>query len=320
MWNVFNTPFEGFVRADFEAYSQDKWSSNLHTRARMGVRDKLTAIGRTVDTALKEAGVSLSHEANDPRPSVFNAKKVDAQWIFFTRTEDDKRTLATIIDKRTSLAESVSDAAHHKRHVMLGVKVHVGGADVMLGLHRRAWVDLRNTTKKLEDNWARETFSDLLQATLPTLAGQLHLVGPSQVLPFPSVTPSAVYQELEALTEARGDWVIWGRNFPPDSSEVAEKGFADLLSQTILALVPLYQWMAWSNENDFMGLKEEIDEKKALAKRDGVVLKAGDEVVVNSGLFSGKVGTVQEVDKKGMVKVSVGKLVVQVKGTALQHR
>ncbi len=319
MWDVFNTPFKGFDPADFEAYTEEKWSSHLHTRARMGVRDKLTAIGRLVADQLKAGGANLSHEANDPRPSVFNNNSVDAQWIFFTRTDEDKKKLAAIIDRGHSVADNIHNAAHHKRGLMLGVKVHAGGVDVMLGLHAHAWVDVRNGLQKLDDPWERERLSALLKALVDTPAGQLHLVGPSAVVPAPEVDAAALRGQLGALSSGQGEWLIWGRNFPADDPEVQQERFGQVIAETFVALLPLYRFLLWTSDNDHLALKAEIAENKALSKRDGVTLEPGDQVFINAGLFNGQTGVVEDVDKKGMVKVSVGKLVIQVKGTTLRR-
>jgi hypothetical protein len=115
-----------------------------------------------------------------------------------------------------------------------------------------------------------------------------------------------------------GEWFIVGRSFDGSSPDVSSAGFSQVVGDIFIGLMPLYTFLAWSRENDHVGLKSELEDKRAMSKRDGVSLGEGAEVLVTSGLFTGKRGVVQGVDKKGMAKVAIGKLVVQIKGTALK--
>lgn len=317
MLDLFQTPFKGFGAEDFDAYTPEKWSSRLFTRARMGVRDKLAGIGREVAPRLAGVGADLTCDTTDPRPSVFNQNRVDAQWLFFSRSEAARRELSTIVDRKHTLADNLRDAAHEKGDAVLAVKVHQGGVEVMLGVHGHAWVDARNGARKLEDEWKRERFDTLLEA-LRGSAQELSLTGPGGVTAVADLTATIVHDELSAISDA-SEWFVLGRNFAPDGIEVMSSGFARTVGDTFVALLPIYDFLAWSRQNDYVALKAELSDVKAFVKRDGVELGPGDEVHVLSGLFSGKHGVVQEVDKKGMARVAIGKLVVQIKGTALKQ-
>lgn len=321
MWDLFQTPFKGFVASDFGAYTEDKWSSRLHNRARMGVRDKLSALGRQAREALEAQGASFSVEANDAQPSVFNGQKVDAQWLFLTRTEADRKQLATLIDREVSVREALEDAGHHKRHLMLGIKVHQGGVDVMLGLHRRAIIDVRNSLSKLGDEVAAEDFQGVMADVSASSAGQLHLVAPTGVTPMHDVDAVTLQAALTALSQGQGDWCLFGRNFPADSAEPRDEGFGAFVADLFVDLLPLYNFLLWRQDNDHLALRHEIKEREVQARLGGAAeLQVGDAVVITSGLFSGKAGTVQEIDQHGMTRVAVGKLVVQIKGDALRRQ
>ncbi len=317
MLDLFQVPFKGFEPSDFAVYTSDKWSSRLHNRARMGVRDKLNAFARSLRPALEQRGLSFSVETNDPLPSVFNNHCVDAQWLFFTRDDAARKELATIIDREQSIAQNLMNAGHHKRHLNLAVKVFEGGVDVMMGLHHSAWVDVKNCLHKLQDAWGEEQLTELLDAMSPEAREQLHLVGPRGVESLLDVTAPVFVQHLEALGGEQ-EWVIIGRNFPADDPIVKEEGFMGAVQSLLEELVPLYAFLLWSRDNDFLELQQQLKTEKALKRRDGVTLEEGDSVRINAGLFSGKNGVVQSVDKKGMVKVMVGAMVIQVKGSSLQ--
>ena len=314
---LFLSPFEGFETVDFEAYTEDKWSSNLYNRPRMKVRDKLNALGHHVHKELTGAGHALSFELNDFRPNVFNGRCVDAQWLFFNRPEDEKKKLFAVIDREKSIAENFSDPAHHKRHVMLGVRVHAEGLDVMLGLHRNAGVDVRNSVTRLEDEWERERLAMLALGLAETPAGRVTL--DLKGAPLAELSVAAVQARLKALAEGSADWLTFGERYAPTDARLLGESFKHHLTELFAALMPLYRFVAWSSENDHITLREALKtEREQQQKAEAGEVGPGSEVLITAGLFSGKRGVVQEVDRKGMVKVSLGKMVVQVKGKAIK--
>ena len=74
-------------------------------------------------------------------------------------------------------------------------------------------------------------------------------------------------------------------------------------------LVPIYRFIAWSRDNDFVSMRQVLDKEKTVKRQKG--LHKGDKVRVVRGMFTGKDGLVQEVDAKGQLKVLVGKMVVK---------
>jgi transcription antitermination factor NusG len=315
MMDLFKTAFRGFEPADFACYTRDKWSSRLHNRARMNVQGKLTALGRGLQEALSDKLQALVFETNDPIPSVFNSHAVDAQWLFLIRDQENRRALSTIIDREHTLADNLKDSALSKRHLILAAKLHEGGLDVMLGLHRHAWVDVQNVLRKLSFEQEGRRLARLLGELPAELAEHLHVVGPLGVEPLATVEAGRLLEHVRAFSDEH-DWLILGRNFAADAPELQDAALVGQVAAHFEALLPLYRLLAWSKENDWLSLQLSLHEQKEQAKRGE--LEAGDEVKVTSGLFQGRTGVVQSVDKEGMAKVQLGKMVVQIKVQALQ--
>jgi hypothetical protein len=312
--DLFKTPFEGFAPADFDCYIPDKWSSRLYNRARMDVVNKLNALGRLATERLAQEGLTVEPETNHPIPSVFNNHAVDAQWLFLTRGKEDRRELSTFIDRQHSVADNLRDAAHYKRHLMLAVKIHESGVDVLLGLHRHAWIDAQNGANKLQRQ--PEEGAALLAELVQGGGEDLHLVGPLGVVALTDCDADTLRQSFEALSEDH-EWLILGRNHDPEDPALAEASFADEVCDLLAALAPLYRFLLWSRDNDHVALRGELQEhKEEMAQGGGI--SEGDEVRITSGLFSGRTGVVQEFEKKGMVKVKMGTMVIQVKAEALK--
>ena len=142
-------------------------------------------------------------------------------------------------------------------------------------------------------------------------------MGPQGVLPIADCSAQAFGAQLAALSEAQ-EWFILGRNHAPDSPEISDEAFVEVAAGLMEALAPLYSFLCWGRDNDHVALRGELEERKAHSPGGGEGWAEGAQVRVTSGLFSGRAGVVQEVDKGGMVKVNVGNVVIQVKAEALE--
>ena len=90
----FLNTFTGFERADFDTYTPDKWSSNLHNLPRMRVKQKLESLAPALLEALLEAGVEVESEVSSERPSIWNQNKVDSQWLFLRAMQTQRRSFS----------------------------------------------------------------------------------------------------------------------------------------------------------------------------------------------------------------------------------
>ena len=77
--------------------------------------------------------------------------------------------------------------------------------------------------------------------------------------------------------------------------------------------MPLYEFIAWSRDNDHHELKEALREQKQKAEKQFKQLGVGDRVRIVRGLASGKIGIIDSIEKKGVVKVRIGMLVMSSK-------
>ncbi len=153
--------FDGFSSEDFDAYLPEKWSSNVFTLPRRKVKDKLDFIGRRLFEEFQAYGLALNMHLSDDHPSLWNKKKVDTQWLFFSRDEEARKKLAEIIDTERTLATTLIDPTPLYRHVFLGVSVNRDHVEIGLWLHHEAWVDRKNLTALLKDDDFRARFDEI---------------------------------------------------------------------------------------------------------------------------------------------------------------
>ena len=80
-------------------------------------------------------------------------------------------------------------------------------------------------------------------------------------------------------------------------------------ARTLQSLLPIYRFIAWSRDNDFVSIRETLQKEKQQKRQKG--LAKNDAVRIVRGMFAGKQGVVQEVDAKGGLRVLVGKVAVK---------
>src|SRR4051812_10783064 len=149
--------FPGFTSADFDAYSQKKWKSNVFNRERLEVKQKLLAIGRELQGALVAAdGSPLAIDASVEYPALWNHKQVEAQHLFFSRNEGARKELDRIIDRQKSLASMIDDPTPLRNHVLMAVSLSHETLELSVKLHPDAKVDRQNLERKGEDHFERE--------------------------------------------------------------------------------------------------------------------------------------------------------------------
>ena len=83
-------------------------------------------------------------------------------------------------------------------------------------------------------------------------------------------------------------------------------------------MLPIYRYIAWSRDNDFVSIKEALQKEKQQKRQKG--LAKNDAVRIIRGMFAGKQGVVQEVDAKGGLRVLVGKVAVKLDAEDVQKR
>jgi len=310
--------FPGFTIRDFDAYAPQKWRSNAFTRERLEVKQKLHALGKALASGLAGAdGSPLAVEASVEYPALWNHQQVEAQHIFFARNEGARRELDAIIDRQRSLAQRIDDPSPQKNHVFLVLSIAHDAVVIALKLHPEADVDRRNLERRCEDFFEREKLRALLGALadeyrMGLLAPGAGGVGPTaDTLAVARALDDETLKELLARFLTAKEFLYLGRAFGRDDARLAGPDFEPLARASLTALLPIYQFVAWTRDNDFLSMREMLRQEKQAKKQKH--LARNDRVRIVRGMFAGKTGQVQELDAKGSsLKVLVGKMAVKV--------
>lgn len=302
----------GFVltERDFDAYAQSKWKSNAFNRERLEVKEKLVAFGRRIAPSLTAGdGSPLDCEATAEHPALWNHKQVDAQRLRFARGHPTRAQLDAILDRRRPLALTVADPAPGQAHAAMAVTIDFSHLSAAVTVHGDAAIDRDNLNRKLATTGARDALASRCRD-----AGHLEIAAAGQAA---RACESLTAADWDALCDvlARGDhhhtWLSIGRRWARAEAIALGDRTETELSATLAALLPIYQLIAWTPQNDHLDLAEVLRER-ATGKppRD---LVRGDRVRITTGMFAGRPGLVVDIGVKGAVKVLVGKIPIKIR-------
>ncbi|HEX4459433.1 MAG TPA: hypothetical protein VIA18_15745 [Polyangia bacterium] len=310
--------FSGFTTADFDAYQQKKWKSNVFNRERMEVKQKLTAFGRELQAIMVAPdGSPLAVEASVEHPALWNHKQVEAQHLYFSRNEGARKELDLIIDRGKSMASMIDDPTPLRNHLFLAVTLTEQAIELSLKLHPDARVDRENLERKCGDHFEAGKLVHLLHSLDPSFRAGItpdtlpvaeldegKLLELAISLGKPATTPAP-------LTLSAGPQRLFyvGRAIARADALAAGAGLVDTARASLQSLLPVYRFIAWSRDNDFLAMRETMQKEKQQKRQKG--LAKNDGVRIIRGMFAGKSGVVQEVDAKGGLRVLVGKVAVK---------
>jgi hypothetical protein len=315
--------FPGFTAADFDAYQQKKWKSNVFNRERLDVKQKLVALGRELQgTMLAPDGSPLAVEPSVEHPALWNHKQVEAQHLWFSRNEGARKELDAIIDRGKSIASMIDDPSPQRNHLFLAATLGEQALELSLKLHPDARVDRENLERKCDDHFEREKLLHLVRGL-----GDGYRVGITpNLLPVSELDEGKMLELVaqlakdaspQALTLGAPHKLLYvGRAIARDAAVAAGSGVVDEARATLQALLPIYKFIAWSRDNDFVSIKEALQKEKQQKRQKGLV--KNDAVRIIRGMFAGKQGVVQEVDAKGGLRVLVGKVAVKLAAEDVQ--
>lgn len=306
--------FTGFSDSDFDAYLPEKWQSRMFTRQRMEVKQKLLSLEKTISEELGDSLSGLAADVTTESPSIWNRNEVRDQRLFYLRDDAASKKLAPLLAKDRSLAVDLMDPARHCQHASVALVIDQYGPEVGVYLHTNAHLDRRNLAAMLKASYERERLADFL-GTLPDcfVVSNGDLSKPANQV---KADPTSI---LLAETEGRDSWIRLSARFDRDAPEVRSPDLARAVAERLLeSLLPLYRLVAWSDENDHLGLKKEIAEQKKQKKRKALSLKPGDTVKISDGPFEGKTGQIVEIDRKGVATVRLGAMSAKIEGQFLR--
>ena len=295
--------FNGFTSADFDAFEERKWTNNRFNLERMKVSDKLKALEYTGGSVVKQAAaiqLDLATTITLPHPNILNNNCVDEMWLAFGRGDAEKKKLTRFIEAEVPLSKRVGDHTPMYQYILTGLRIRHEGIRVGLHLHRHSWLDLNNLINKLATPWMATKFIKMLRDLPPRF--QLLIDGVVNTLDSFSETG----EDLKALLVGAASTIFLCATYLRDDEAITTTAFAATVAGDLELLLPVYQYIAWGTQNDFVSLKKKLKEEiKKKAPAAAKPVNKGDQVMITGGFFSGQRGVISEVQQKGKIKVLI---------------
>lgn len=310
--------FQGFDDATFAAFEERKWSSNIYNIERMKVGELLGLVGEAVGRRLGTSDVAFAHAVTPHTPSVFNGRKVAEMALYFSRTDDQKRAIAPVLDRKVALPDQISDSGEYHRHGFLGVLVRHDRVDVGLMIHSRAWLDVMNLLNRCRER--EEEASKLVRMLHLMKPGAIVRVAPEKVVSAAKFEESMISQIEEAVMNESFTFFI-GFTFAPDNPVLRRAAFAEEAAEMLGGMIDLWKFCAWKPTSNFLvSPAVPATHAQPAINNDGSVVdfSTGSKVRISGGLFTGRVGVVQDMDSKGNVKVLIGRVTVRTDSHSVQ--
>lgn len=295
-------------KEEFANYEPKRRTSAMFTLQRRQVKDKLRLLGHEIQAQLGDDLTGLQEYYSDEAPSLVNHHKVDSQWLCWLRSDDAIVKLRALQGELKLSAPDALDIALHHRHAHLAVVVDDRFLETSLRIHRRALVDRENLSARNKDTWSRDGLIDLLRACGP---GFFFGAVNDREIPERDVAEADASSLQQMLQEGQEHhWLTVSASCSIEDVEALGEGLAAACAERLQPLLALYRFIAWSPDNDHIAAKKAIKEAKAEQQRAG--FNKGDQVRILAGLWAGRRGTVEDIDKKGSIKVAVGLVSVRV--------
>jgi hypothetical protein len=306
---ISDVEFVPFSAKDFDAYLENKWQSHVFNRERLEVKEKLLALGRSLSPRMvTEGGALLTYEVSVEHPALWNQQRVQNQHLFFSRSQEARKEIDSIIDQKRSMASMIEDPSPLRNHIFISVMIDKSQVEFGLKLHSDATVDRDNLQRKCQEYFQREKLLHLLQE-LP----ESHLVGiEGQEARTASDLDDGALQGLIQELPSANSWLAVRRCLSRDDPMALQPELVDLAQETMARLLPIMDFIAWRRENDFVSMRDTLKQKEVRQRSKG--LAKNDRVRVIRGMFTGKTGVIQETDAKGGLKVLLGSMVAKLKG------
>ena len=231
--------------------------------------------------------------------------------LYFSRTDDQKRATAPVLDSKVALPDQISDGGEYHRHGFLGVLVTRDRVDVGLMIHSRAWLDIMNILNRCREK--EEETAKLVRLMHLMPEGTMVRIAPDREIPTSDFDPSMIAVIEESVLNHSFCFFV-GSTFEPADKTVASAAFSTRVGEIFATLIDMWKFCIWKPTSNYLVSSKSVDgSSESVVIDDGSVVNfgKGSRVRLTAGLFAGRTGIVQDMDTKGNVKVLVGRVTVR---------
>lgn len=241
-------PLDGpilFEESDFRALAPALASNPEYNAHRLAARRRLLALGKRVAASAEALGATLECRTSLHNPNTFNANRVLRLWAYLTRAKKAKTAL-----KRQLGPELGKDLDSAYRNAYLCLALESQALEVSLRIHPDGWYDGQNLVNRVKHEGPGPWLAELNR-----LSGfRLRLHDWKGEYRCGTLQPEQLEEFLKYYRPGDHQLAVEKRYPAPEGARGAalEPQCAEELQRELLRLVPLYRFLAWSEESDFL--------------------------------------------------------------------
>src|SRR5262249_42994074 len=161
------------------------------------------------------------------------------------------------------MATMLEDPTPQRNHIFLAVTIGHEQIEFAVKLHPDARIDRQNLERKIGEHWEREKLLEMVHdlpagytvgVTGGTSAAAARLDGAA----LPAVVAELAKPELPGKIHL----LVFGRALPRGDATAAGGALVETAKRELGALMPIYQFIAWSRDNDYVLMREALKQEK----------------------------------------------------------
>lgn len=236
-------PFDGFTEADFIAYLPEKRRDSEYNEERLQIKHKLHSLGELMMPSLSTSGLDLEFKTSLSHPYTYNKYSVESQWVYFARKERDRQALKKIFGDTLG-----RDLDMHYSHVILLVEINLENIELSLKIHQQAWWDGQNVKNRCQDMGQRK----ILVTELNRLGGFILTIHDwRREYVCGRLSESDLRNYFNYYTPGN-HWLHLRLRLKKETVIPMGKEFAMFAGQAMSQLAPVYRFIEWRPDNDFV--------------------------------------------------------------------
>lgn len=236
--------FEAFRPEEFRLYeSRNRGDESLNEK-RLAVRHKLQAIGERARGELAALDLRLERRESLHHPFSINHNRVVAQWTSIFRDAKQRKEFAKMVGP-----ELGKDVDPGNANVAFFVSIDEQSLQIGLRLGESAWYDAQNLTNRRARNAEQErVFIDIARSA-PGFFFRIH--------DWETLYPTEKFSrdhtdEIFKYYKIGEHRLTCVRMIKKDDPAACSPAFADSAVAALLSLAPIYKYIAWSTENNYL--------------------------------------------------------------------
>lgn len=231
-----------FTLQDFGCFEKNRRRDREYNEFRLKVRRKLGKIGDSLLKEFQNRELSFVSRTSLHHPYTYNKFSVDSQWVYFSPTPDAFKSL------KEKLGPVGEDLDLHYVHTLLVVGIDCERLFISLKIHPDAWWDGQNLKNKCMQREAQMAFVNILRK-LQNFFLRLD-DWPNRHLCV-QLTLDDISQYFRYYTPGK-DWFHLDCDVSKENPLATGGDFANFAQQQILSLLPVYDFIKWNKDNNYV--------------------------------------------------------------------